>query len=536
MAYDPMEGPGGARRFIARWELRANLVAHSPLHLGAGQAGAYVDMALLRDRASKNPLLTGDSFAGAVRDHLCDRLCGDRVPESDDTADARLVASLFGGRRQDAKGAQSPLIVFDALADRSPANAVVPHETRDGVRIDGARGTAAEHGKYDLELWPRGTTFPVRVHLLVDEKLAPGDEARLLALLILATDGIGSGHVRIGAKGRRGFGRCKLQDVIARRFALDSAAAWRTWLRTGLSGIQAQPAPQTSLEAALHAAWPGGATAVRERIAEHRDRPAIRELTVDVPIRFKGGLLVGSPQTTPIGPDVHHLHSRDLATMQDTPVLSGTAIAGPLRHRALRIARQMHGDTSAIGWVDDLFGTVPAERGTPVARRRQLFASRLTVEERPLEDAAVLQVTRIRIDPFTQAPVETALIQEEPVFRGRATLGFRLRLPVSLEGAPALERAQTQARGDALCGLLLLLVKDLLLGDVPLGGTTAVGRGAIEPDQEMTRGVTVRRDGKEYTFRADAVPTADAREALESWVAAFARAAPLVVVAPEGGA
>ncbi len=74
MTPDDMEGPGRARRFAARWVLRADLVAETAVHLGNGEAGELVDLALLRDRDSGEPLLTGASLAGGLRDHLCDRL------------------------------------------------------------------------------------------------------------------------------------------------------------------------------------------------------------------------------------------------------------------------------------------------------------------------------------------------------------------------------------------------------------------------------------------------------------------------------
>ena len=73
-----------------------------------------------------------------------------------------------------------------------------------------------------------------------------------------------------------------------------------------------------------------------------------------------------------------------------------------------------------------------------------------------------MRATRVRIDRFSQGSVPTALFDEEPWYSGQVTTTLELRNPEAGE-----------------VGLVLLLLKDLLTGDMPIGGSSGVGRGAV---------------------------------------------------------
>src|SRR5690606_26619435 len=104
------------------------------------------------------PHLPGTTFAGALRSALADHLAGYGEVEPPQ------IAALFGGARGDDDGSQSPLIVFDALGHLPEGHGV---EIRDGVAISPTTGIAEKGKKYDYEVLPAGTTFPVRVDLLL---------------------------------------------------------------------------------------------------------------------------------------------------------------------------------------------------------------------------------------------------------------------------------------------------------------------------------------------------------------------------------
>jgi CRISPR/Cas system CMR subunit Cmr4 (Cas7 group RAMP superfamily) len=479
-----MAGPGGVRETVARWVVTADLVLTTACHLGSGGGGDAVDMPLLRDRAEGLPLLTGSSLAGALRDHVADRLHGYGV---EDTGEANR---LFGGGRGDRgvglsptldEGAQSPLIVYDALG-RLPENATA--EVRDGVAINPASGTADDHFKFDAEVLPPGTTFHLRFDLLVGR---PSDEAGQLALLAAALAGLGRGEIGIGARQSRGLGACRARKWRVRRFDLTSRDGWLAWLGADAHHPTKGMRPHDDITATLRDAAGG-----RVRVEPSADRrEAVR---VEVELTTHGGLLVRSPGLTADVADATPL------TSGGKPVLPGTSVAGALRARALRIARLVRTQNDGERWVDQLFGPGPKrERGeTP-------FASRLRVAEQPVLDGKLLRQSRVRIDRFTGGVVDGGLFDEEPLFRGRVTLRLELRAPRPGE-----------------LGLLLLVLKDLVSGDLPLGGGAAVGRGV------MAGKVHVHLPGQEpHSF--DPLLPAEARtvEALNRAVEEF-RTAPVM--------
>jgi len=76
------------------------------------------------------------------------------------------VTELFGGGRGDEEGDQSPLFVFDSFGELPQGTAT---EIRDGVALEGATGTAEDHKKFDAEVLPAGTRFPIRLDLVVSQ-------------------------------------------------------------------------------------------------------------------------------------------------------------------------------------------------------------------------------------------------------------------------------------------------------------------------------------------------------------------------------
>jgi CRISPR/Cas system CSM-associated protein Csm3 (group 7 of RAMP superfamily) len=484
-----MEGTGGVRRFEARWVLEADLVAMQSLHLGSGESGTDVDLLLARDARDGGPLLTGDSLAGGLRDHACRRLLGNRAAEaSGRSAERAAIERVFGGTREDPGGEQSSLIVFDSwTADQGS-------ELRYGNRHDATTGLVDEHALYTMETWPAGTTFPVRLDLLVPEGTTEREETELLATLALALGGIDTGHVRVGAKGRRGYGRCQIQRVRAKRYALNSRAGWEAWLRAAGRRLLEHQKPAASVFGALESSG----LRVAERCGELQAQNPLRELVVTVPVWFKAGLLIGSPPTNAaMGADRQHLRSGV------QPVVSGTALAGPMRLCGRRIASSLCASReSADRWVAALFGAVHA-------------ASHVFVEEVHVHEAVPLQVTRIQLDQWTQAPMSGALLEEAPVYGGRASLEFRVELPDDEKVATRLQ------------GFFLLIVKELLLENLPIGATTGVGRGIAAPDP---------RQGPPVIRLGDTVLDATELAArVNEWVKAFGEAAGSGPSSPEAG-
>jgi len=441
----PLWHGDASRKIIKRLVVQGDLWLQTPAHFGNGDSTDLTDMPLLTDaRDGKTPLLTGATLAGALRSYLREREHGFGAEE----ADGYASVLLFGGIKEKEDGAQSPLIVDDARGENYGV------ELREGVRID-RKSRTAEHGKlYDSQVWQAGTKFPLRFELLICE----GDDGVMLQrALATALDGLQNGEIAFGMRKRRGLGAVTVMEWRAREYDLLNVKDLRAWIETGDANLTTTA--QIDIWAALGI----------KGTEEIKDLRAYFE--IDATFWLDGSLLIrsqGGKDDT--GPDMAYLRARQ-ASGQEMPILSGTSLAGALRARAEKIVRTLkpgNADNAVTDLVDGLFGSDMEE----IEKRRKhgedakAKASRLRVSEQMIENAVTnLVQNRVSIDRFTGGALETALFNQQPAFGDGATT-LRMKLVV-----------QNPKHGEI--GLLLLLLKDLWTGDLPLGGESSVGRGRL---------------------------------------------------------
>jgi CRISPR/Cas system CSM-associated protein Csm3 (group 7 of RAMP superfamily) len=468
---------GRVRTMVARWVITGDMILESAAHFG-GPATPSSDMAVLRDPKEGVPLLPGTSIAGALRSHLANYLGGYGSVEDS------KVATLFGTPRADESGPQSPLIVFDSMGKLPDGLSI---EIRDGVKIAPEHGTAERGKKFDMEVLPAGTLFPLRFELIVEDL---DKETDLVSLLVAALSGLTEEEISLGARRSRGLGAVRVHKWKAQRHDLTSQDGWLGWL---LSDTQHPiPADTLSLPSTREAcikAYPRTRTFVN--FEDKRNR-----IVVDVTLSFRGGLLVRSPAVTAEAPDAVHISSGGQS------VLPGTSLAGVLRNRATRIARFVrsdHGDGEK--WVKNMFG--PPSKGRSDLDFR---ASRLRISESILMDGTRLRPTRIQIDRFTQGVARGALFEEEPHYNGKVVVRMMLRDP---------QKGET--------GLFLLILKDLLSGDINVGGAGSVGRGVPEGMAKIQL-----KDGQTIQLKPGAPPETSAdKEWVDSKINEFWECEPL---------
>ncbi|MFP4411320.1 RAMP superfamily CRISPR-associated protein [Coleofasciculus sp.] len=476
------------RHIIKRIIVRGTLVLKTPTCLGNGDADSPTDLPLLRDSISNHALLTGSSIAGALRNYLRERNKGYNI------SDRRheIVAQLFGDlmayehekhlteaekierRSQDT---QSPLMIDDALS-KAPIQA----ELRDGVKINSVTRTAEAKKKYDLELLQAGTTFPLCLELLIvreDQEITlvkalaietliqeshsfptllfkwlaqqGENEIKLIKSLALALQGLAKGEIHLGMKKRRGFGRCNVKAWQVWEFDLTQDEKRLEWLLFEHWCTELSPEHET---------YSSIATAFGVSLDEEEDRRD--RFFLEAKFTLASPLLIRSGQdSTGCAPDVVHLRSHRDGELK--PVLSGTSLAGVLRHRAERIVNTLDKSKKIV---NDVFGFVEENS-------KQAQASRLVVHESVIENTDDLVQNRIAIDRFTGGAYHGALFSEQPIFgtdETHLTLELELRQPRKAE-----------------IGLLLLLLKDLWTSDLPVGGESSIGRGRLQGIQAKMR-------------------------------------------------
>lgn len=439
------------RHIIRRIIIQGILILDTPTCLGSGDTESPTDLSLLRDSISNHALLTGASIAGAIRNYLREREHGYLTSGKADD----LPTTLFGAIRSYKDnnqntitiedGNQSPLIIDDSIST-SP----IKSELRDGVKINSVTRTAADKAKYDLEVLQAGTKFPLCFELLIEKD---SDEPSLLKGLAIALQGLENGEISLGMKKRRGFGRCKVHNWQVWNFNLEDASDRIAWLTLDHSWLTDRPCTKLpAVNTSIVAAMKEVGLQFVEEWDDKRDR-----LTINATFTLATPLLIRSGQaSSDKAPDVVHLKSRRDGELQ--PVLSGTSLAGVLRHRAERIVNTLQKNTIII---DEIFGVDFSKDKTKKPK-----ASRLIVHESVIKETKDLIQNRIAIDRFTGGALHGALFNEQPIFGSDKTelnLELELRQPKPHE-----------------IGLLLLLIKDLWTGDLPVGGTSSIGRGRLQ--------------------------------------------------------
>lgn len=413
-----------SREIVERLIIQGDLILETPAGFGSSDSGSLVDIPLLLDPLEGNALLTGSSLAGALRSYLRERECG----YEGTGGKGSLYLNLFGNQ-EDSEGEQSLLIAHDSLGDKPTM------ELRDGVRIDPCTRTAQDKKKFDFELIEEGARFPIKMELL----LRKDRRDELMRGLAIALQGLERGEISLGVRKRRGFGQCRVNKWIVCRYDLTEPEGLIGWLTNDRKEER-------------------GSDISKLLGATDTDMDNRNSFAVDATFSLDGSLLIRSNFDDINAPDSVHLKSKRGGRMAS--VLSGTSLAGALRARALRIANTVSKNGNGRYMVEKLFGPDIKNRSDD-----EPFASRLITAETEIIKPLDLVQSRVKIDRFTGGSFPSALFSEQPVF-GQEGTGIRVNIVIQ------------QPKG-AEIGLVLLMLKDLWTGDLPLGGETSVGRGRL---------------------------------------------------------
>lgn len=462
--------PDVSRRIIRRLVVEGQLILKTPAHFGNGESEG-IELLILRDTLDGRPLLPGASTAGALRQYLRTHQYGYYQPEGKDA----LAKALFGEMLDNESGIQSRVIVDDALGEGETL------DTRDGVKIDGASRTAEEGKLFTFQVWQAGTYFNLRFELCLYEEDSQKEQERLLRGFAAALDALGSGLLPLGARKHRGYGQAEVTEWRVRDYDLMTTEGLLAWLDKTTDEPETNTPTYRTMTEALAVGALGD------------DNRSFVQVTGTFNLADSLLIRAGSDVV-----DMVHLNH------DGQPVLSGTSLAGALRARALKIVNTL-GIPDAEKHINMMFGAFGEDR------RGTLTASRLIVHETKLRGGVFDRIqNRVRIDRFTGGAFDTGLFAQQPVFADSSTevdLHLELRFPTQGEEAGW----QT--------GLLLMLLKDLWTGDLPLGGESSVGRGRLR-GRELT--ITFQQDDRQQTVKlmanADGSLHMDNPAVLESYV------------------
>ena len=485
------------RHVTSRIRARGWLRTESPLHVGGLADDPSESLPIAVDGLGRL-YVPGTTLAGVLRNWS-----RGADPES---TDLDPLWGFIPKDRENDEGRASRVIVADALITSEarldehglPATPLDPArlELRQSVGIDRRTGTAAQEFLYGRAVVPAGCHLRLEIDIESDEE-GPADEARMGALL----EALRAGEVRVGAATGRGLGAVRLLDdpfelfadrfdtpegllavlrndpgrarsvaslrpaearLPPRREVLDVRVTWTpkapVMVRAGAAGLVVDTLPLTTRVDRRHLTLvlPGGS--VKGALRAHAELVERTARGVDAPSAGPGA---------PAG-EYSTVFRAQLDQLPAVRALFGSARddgadrrAGALRAEEC-IAQTVVPDTL---WDVVTGAEVPGEGDAASGEQPELAES---VHDR-LEELGMAQADHVALDRWTGGAADGRLFS---VLEPHAVNWEPLRLSVDL--------TRLDAERDSALALLLLTLRDLADGRIPLGALTNRGFGDID--------------------------------------------------------
>ncbi len=375
----------------------------------------------------KSPLLIGDG-AGETADNFKDI----HVLKNQDGAAFIPGTSICGVLREDFRNSATLQKLFGDADNFQSAIQIDDVKLldsqiiyRDGVKIDGLTGTGVTGGKYDYEAVERGANGNLNILINLRGSHAKenfkGAVAELLGKL--------QSGIRVGALTSKGFGVVEVENLDAQFYDFTRKADVVAWLTGKSAAEKIEPAEKITADT--------------------------ENFVVDADFSFNSSVIVRNYDVSE-NKRKDKISAVSLKSLQDF-VIPGTSLKGILRHRAEYIFGRLNLDKK---FLDKLMGSAEGEK----------IKSRFIVSESYIENKNVAEVahTRNKIDRFTGGTLQGTLFTSKPLYQKNLNAPT-LHLHFEIINAKNFE-----------AGLAILLLRDLWLGKVAVGGEKCIGRGTLK--------------------------------------------------------
>ncbi len=460
-----------ARQLKSRFLVRGTLIAQTPLHVGGMGDDPVVDLSLALNGQGQY-VIPGTSLAGVLRGWMA-------------AADEHLVKALWGYQDHN-KGHASYVLVEDAVIKH------VQPEIRDGVGIDRLTGTAAEGVKFDRAVLPTGTSIPLCLTITFPASPPHGFDSDLLVERLKDTlAALQAGEISLGAAKTRGLGRVKLEKLTICEQQFDSRAGMLAVLRGEgqalrpedyLSELDLGQRPRLTLTLHWQPQGPVMVKAEAEGIAVDT-LPLTTQVDKELTFVIPGSSLKGSLRAQA---------ERILRTLlnQEIPDSEDSKQRFLLQMRGLPLIRELFGEAARLenGTQQGYLGALKLDDCTAklALRTDDWFAIANAATDAELATAlkkvpGCQQAYHVAIDRWTGGAADSFLYSSlEPLNLEWEPIQLRLDLHRLSEPEPAI-------------ALLLLLVRDMAAGRIPLGYGVNRGMGSIR-----LKGVDLSASGSQW--------------------------------------
>lgn len=422
--------------------------AESPLSVSSGK-GEETDSDVMRNYEGQ-AFVPASSLAGAMRAYLNKK---------------KDEPCMMGYSGKDDDGKMSAIFLSDMTFEENPTVSV-----RDGVELD-EKKTAVDKSKYDMEIIEAGIYASFYAEITIrklgreadQETKKPFDrEAEYDEEFAAVIKGFHNGEIRLGSKKTRGYGRFSVCHVACKEFDKSNYLEYAELY----SGERTWETENNELGKWLN-----------------RSKKEPQYLTLEVPLRLKGGISIRQYASRKGEPDFVQLVKRSKTTdipdsssaaanshetkIIETAVIPGSSFAGAIRHRIETILTELvrkglHICVSDV--IDGMFGYVEKDE-------KKAHVSAVIINESEIEGAKPLLMTRTGISRFESSARDKALFTEKTYVDGTLTLSI-------------LIKKDNQGSHRWMMGLILMAVEDMRNGFLAVGGATSIGRGILTADEE----------------------------------------------------
>lgn len=402
---------------IKRYVLKGTVRLQSPLLIGGGEDNGFIDINIIRD-SNGNPIIPGTSLAGVLLS-----MSGEKH-------------KIFFG---DMKKTQSMLSIDDITLEKCDIT------LRDGVKINHETGVAEDKAKFDYEAVERGAKGGFNIVLTIRKQFkdyAEDADNFMKGLAATLEDGI-----FVGAHTTKGFGKIKAEGICLNVYDYSKIADIKAWLLDKDCGTITE----------------------FDRNVKNNEEDSF---SVEAEFLLNNSLIVRTSRYDETYSDVYG----DLEKIASVQLLSngnyvipGSSIRGVICQRAKEIMK-MSGKSGYEEALKSLLGFASENKKEKGYSGKK---SRLVVEEcyisRSNGSVRHFKQTRNRIDRFTGGTINSALMQNIPVWKKSANADKPLKLSFHINNCRPWE-----------AGLMLFVLKDLWTGMVAFGGEKSIGRGTLK--------------------------------------------------------
>lgn len=370
------------------------------------------------------PFIPGTSFMGAFR-NFCE----------DVKQNTGIFTEKVFGDSDENTGKMSQIWISDFYFDNE-----VSVVTRDGVHLKDR--VSVDGAKYDYEIveYGKGTLY---IQLLVWDGKDTVPEEKLKKTMYVIIAGIQSGNIRLGAQKNRGLGRLKIETVYSKEFSKSNLHEWINFTKESIKKQENE-----------------------EDLINYMKEFVSYYITIKIPLRLTGGLSIRQYSTKVNLPDFVSLQRKMSKNQEDEKVvIPGSSWKGAIRSRMMEILEEMEVKKELKDSCEKIFGYVKKAE-------KEAKASDMAVMESNLEKNTYIQSTRNQVSRFENATVTGALYEERCAVGGETELEIKIR--------------DDKVNSGWFIGLLILAIKDIQNGYLPIGGGVSIGRGIFEKNGKIT--------------------------------------------------